>query len=182
MVKAVINLKNGTEIIIDGSTEEVKSLLDYYGGHSDQKEEIKTKKKSVKKAKPSNKKNEEEAHEIMDMSEIVNLVKNCDDAEAIELKILDRASQVDRVLLPLFIIHEHLDNYSGLSSGDISLITRDLGVPVSQPNASRTLTGSASKYVMADGVRKKGTKLTYKLSRRGVTYIKGVIGGAGNEK
>jgi hypothetical protein len=183
MVKATINLPNGTEVTIDGTPEEVQSLLSYYGQQvvSGPKAE-KTKKNPVKKAKMVAKQADNDSGSSVNAHEIVNLVKNCNEAEAIELQILDRASQVDRVLLPLFIVHEHLDNFFGLSSGDVSQITRDLGVPVSQPNASTTLTGTASKYVMADGVRKKGTKLTYKLSRRGVTYMKGVISGSANEK
>jgi hypothetical protein len=139
-------------------------------------------KKPVASGKSTTAKKNAVAPESANLAEIVNLVKNCDEAESIENQILDRASQVDRVLLPLYIVHEYLDNSFGLSSGDIGRITRDLGVPVSQPNASRTLSGTASKYVMADGVRKKGTKLTYKLSRRGVTYIKGVISGKADEK
>ena len=183
MVKAVINLPNGTEITIDGTTEEVQSLLDHYGNQeSDRLPEVGKTKKQFAKKKATKKAPKKSTDNSVNVAEIVNLVKNCDEAEAVELQILDRASQVDRVLLSLYIVHEHLDNSFGLSSGDISLITRDLGVPVSQPNASRTLTGTASKYVMADGVRKRGTKLTYKLSRRGVTYMKGVISGAASEK
>jgi len=184
MVKAVINLPNGAEVSIDGTIEEVQSLLEYYGHQKGdiQLKAVKAKKRSSKYAKTETKLEKITTDDSVDVAKIVNLVKNCDEAEAIELQILDRASQVDRVLLSLFIVHEHLGNSFGLSTGDISHITRDLGVPISQPNASRTLTGTASKYVMADGVRKKGIKLTYKLSRRGVTYMKGVIGGTNNEK
>ena len=92
-------------------------------------------------------------------------------------EILDRASQVDRTLLPLYLVHEHLGNAFGLSSGDVSKITTDLGVPVSQPNASKTLSGTAAKYVIGDKVRKRGQLVRYKLSRRGVQYLQTVIGG-----
>lgn len=178
MVKAQITLRNGTEITIDGTPQEVQVLLDHYGQPAAKNRPNGAKKKVA----PSKAAKSASAHETADMAEIVNLVKNCDEAESIETQVLNRASQVDRVLLPLYIVHEHLKNAFGLSSGDIARITRELGVPMSQPNASRTLSGTASKYVMGDGVRKKGTRLTYNLSRRGVTYIKGVIKGEASEK
>jgi len=184
MVKASITLPNGTEVTVDGSPEEVQSLLEFYGNGA----ATKSTPPAPTRSKP-NKKNARTKpqttnsgdSDTIDVAKIVNLVKNCDEAESIETQILDRASQVDRVLLPMYIVHEHQGNAFRLSSGDIARITRDLGVPVAQSNASRTLTGIASKYVMADGVRKKGTKLTYKLSRRGLTYMHGVIAGRANE-
>ena len=185
MVKANITLPNGTEITIDETPDEVQALLGQYGRPDSGVATPKSKnKKSAKKksAAKSGSSSEVEHSSTVDIPEIVNLVKNCDEAEEIETQILDRASQVDRVLLALYIVHEYLDNSYKLSSGDIASVTRDLGNPVSSQNASRTLTGSASKYVMADGVRKKGSKLGYKLSRRGVTYMKGVIGGKSDEK
>lgn len=116
-----------------------------------------------------------------DLSRIVNLAKNSDEAEDIERHILDRASQVDRTLLPLYLVHEHLDNAFGLSSGEVCKITTDLGVPVSQPNASKTLSGTAAKYVIGDRVRKRGQLVRYKLSRRGVQYMQAVIRGKADE-
>ena len=185
MVKAVITLPNGTEIAIDGAPDEVQSLLDYYGRPDGKKAPKSTQSKSrtaKKKRSASTSPKPDLESTAVDLGEIVNLVKNCDEAESIETQILDRASQVDRVLLPLYIVHECLDNACRLSTGDIARITRDLGVPVSQPNASRALSGTASKYVMADGVRKKGAKMTYQLARRGVSYMKGVIAGKADEK
>jgi len=105
------------------------------------------------------------------------LVKNCDEAESIENKILDKASQVNRTLLPLYIVHEHMDNAVALTSGDINKITTDLGIPIATPNASRTLSGTASRYVIGDQVRTKGQPVRYKLSHRGIQYIKSVITG-----
>jgi hypothetical protein len=73
-------------------------------------------------------------------------------------------------------------NAHALSSGEISKITADLGVPVSQPNVSKTLSGTAAKYVMGDRVRKKGQPVRYKLSRRGLQYLQSVIRGKDSEK
>ena len=107
----------------------------------------------------------------------MNEVKSCDEAEAIETRILDKSSQVDRTLLPLYIVYEYFENKHALSSGDINRVTTQLSVPVSQPNASSTLSGTASKYVMGDIVRTKGSRVRYKLNRRGVKYLKSVISG-----
>lgn len=184
MVKAVIKLKNGTEVSIDGTTEEVRSLLNYYDSNTPttQNPSEKTSLKGKKKKASSKHTKPKDESSAINISEIVNLAKDCDEAEMIETQILDRSSQVDRVLLPIYIVHKYLNNAFGLSSGDIAQITRDLGVPISQPNASRVLSGIASKYVISDGVRKKGTKLSYKLSRRGTKYLNEVISGISDEK
>lgn len=169
MTKASLKLPNGTEVQIEGSPEEVHQLLSFYAG-------------DAAKPKPkSSKKPEQEAEKVvsdeLDLSDVVNLVKECDEAEKIESQILDRSSQVDRTLLPMYIVHEYLDNNFGLTSGEISKITGDLGIPLSQPNASTTLSGTASRYVKGDKVKKKGQVVRYKLIRRGVQYMKGVIEG-----
>lgn len=84
---------------------------------------------------------------------------------------------MNRILLPLFIVHEHMGNAFSMTSGEISQITKDLGILVQQPNVSLTLSGTASKYVVGDKVRKKGQAVRYKLSRRGLQYFKEVLNG-----
>ncbi len=78
----------------------------------------------------------------------------------------------------MYIVHEHLENGFELSSGDIAKVTTQLSVPVTVSNASSTLSGSASKYVIGGSVRKKGSRVGYKLNRRGVQYMKEVLGAA----
>jgi hypothetical protein len=109
------------------------------------------------------------------LSEIVNLAKNCDESESIGRHILDKTSQVDRTLLPLYIVHEHLDNAFGLTSGEIAKVTKGLSVPVHISNVSKTLTGVAARYVVSDTIPKKGQAVQYKLSRRGLQHLQGVI-------
>jgi len=188
MAKASLTLPNGTVVQIEGTTEEVQGLLQFYGAGTGQHSPAPRKpaaRSRVRKSKSGRGPSEQPAGEAGDsapnLSEIVNLAKNCDEAEDIERQILDRASQVDRTLLPLYIVHENLGNAFGLSSGEVSKITTDLGVPVSQPNASKTLSGTAAKYVIGDRVRKKGQLVRYKLSRRGLQYLQAVIGGKSNE-
>ena len=110
-----------------------------------------------------------------------NKTKECQEAEHIEENILDRTSQVDRTLLPLYIVHEYFDNAFELQSGEIATITAQLGIPVAQPNASRTLSGPASRYVMGNKPRKARQAVKYKLNRRGVKYLKAVISGESDE-
>lgn len=93
---------------------------------------------------------------------------------------MDRPAQVNRTLLPLYIVHEHLDNAFGLTSGEVTKVTTNLGIPISQPNASRTLSGTAAKYVIGDKVKIKGQAVRYKLSRRGIQYMKQVLAGKAN--
>jgi hypothetical protein len=184
MAKAALTLPNGTTVNIEGTPEEVRTMLEFYSSVSSDAaapRKPKTKKKSKSARAPTKTKTGAGAMGAApDLAQIVNLVKTCDEAEDIEKHVLDRTSQVDRTLLSLYIVHEHLNNNIGLTSGDVAKITRDLGVPVAQPAASRTLSGTAAKYVIGDTVRVKGQTVRYKLSRRGVQYMKNVISGASN--
>ena len=175
MAKASITLPNGTVVNIEGTPEEVRQLLEFYSGQPSEIQRRRSSKKPASTKKAGKKK--ETVSEGVDCAEIVNLIKECDEAEAIEEQILDRTSQVNRTLLPLYIVHEYLANNHKLTSGEISKVTTDLGIPISQPNASRTLSGTASRYVIGDKVKKKGQPVRYKLSRRGVKYMKAVLEG-----
>lgn len=181
MAKASLTLPNGIVIEIEGSTGEVRELLEFYGG-AGKGSSTSRRKSSAKTAgrKGTTTKSEDDS-DMLDLAEIVNEVKSCDEAEDIETKILDKSSQVDRTLLPLYIVHEYFENAHGLTSGDINKITTQLSVPVSTPNASSTLSGTASKYVIGDTVRKKGGTVRYKLNRRGLKYLKSVISGDSSE-
>ena len=172
---AKVELPNGTVITIEGSPEEVHDLLQYYQEKSPPDQPDPKSEGKAKSKKPSSPKS-------LDHNQVVNLVKTIDEAENIEKNILDRTSQVDRTLLPLYVVHQHLGNEFSLTSGDINKITTDLGIPIATANASGTLSGTASRYVIGDQVRKQGRTIRYKLSRRGVTYMKSVIGGTQDEK
>ncbi|MCH9695182.1 MAG: hypothetical protein K0U72_11800 [Gammaproteobacteria bacterium] len=180
MAKAHVTLPNGTTVEIEGTADEVRQLLEFYGSPDSagkKRTPAPTKKKRQAK-KSSGGTSAKSTGDVIDLTEIVNHIKNCDEAEAIETQILDRTSLVNRTLLPLYIVHEHLDDHEGLTSGDISRATIDLGIPIGTPNVSRTLSNTASKYVMGDKVRKKGRPVRYKLSRRGVQYMKKVLDGS----
>ena len=173
MPKASLTLENGTIVTIEGSTPEIHELLTFYGSAS----------KAASNHKPTPPvhlkapvKGEGENDQV-DLMAIVNYVKSCDEAENIETKILDQTDQLARVLLPMYMVYEHMNNAHGLTSGQISKVTVQLGVAVKLSNVSTTLSGAASKYVIGNIVRKNGQAVKYKLSRRGHAYLKQVITG-----
>ena len=177
MAKATLKLANGTLVTIEGTTEEIEKLLQVYAGGAGEippKTKIPTPKvKSESEALPKS---------SVDLMEIVNLVKTCDEAEAIEKQILDRTSEVNRVLLPLYIIHEYLKNAFGLTTTEIANVTTELGIRVSRQNTLRAIKYSGARYVIGDKPRKKGAASHYKLNRRGVQYMKSVIAGTADEE
>jgi len=179
MATASIKLADGTSVQVEGSPDEVAKVLALYGGASSRSTPAATAPtdKQRRPSKISKTVKASEAAPETDLATIINLVKTCDEAEAIEDKILDKVGQVNRILLPLYIVHEYLNNARGLTSGEISQITTDLGIPISVPNASTTLSGTASRYVVGDTVRKKGHPVRYKLTRRGLQYLKSVLDG-----
>ncbi len=170
MAKASLTLPNGTHINIEGTPEEIHKLIEFYGNSS-----VKTKKVTEK---PKNKKGNSTDTSPGDyITQIINLIKDCEESDAIEENIIDSTGQVDKVLLPLYVSYAYLDNAVSLQSGEISKITKELGIPISQPNASRALSGTAARYIMGDRVRKARQAVKYKLNRRGFKYLKGVIQG-----
>lgn len=181
MAKASLKLASGAVVTIEGTATEVHQLLALYSG-----EGIQGKKEVELKGKPPSSKGSIKDNLItegeINLTEIVSLVKNCDEAASLEKNILDRASQVDRTLLPLYIVHEYKGNKYGLTSGEISKIIADLGVKVAPTNVSKTLAGTALRYVIGDKVRKIGQPVRYKLSRRGLQYLKDIISWQPNEK
>jgi hypothetical protein len=185
MAKASIRLPNGTSVLIEGTTDEVRQLLEFYGQAGAAPAKPKGQagvRKTERSRKTKSEREKSQETDLPNLAEIINLIKNCDEADAIETHILDRTSQVNRILLPLYILHEHMDNRFALSSGDIKKITTDLGIPIQTPNASHTLSDTASRYVMGDKVRMRGRATRYKLSRRGLHYFKSVLKGSPDDK
>jgi hypothetical protein len=115
MAKASLTLLNGAVVQIEGTAEEVRNLLQFYGetggrpAPAERKPSVRPNDRKVKSEPTSSKGAEVRTDDsTRDLSQIVNLAKDCDEADAIECQILDRTSQVDRTLLPLYIVHEYL--------------------------------------------------------------------------
>jgi len=174
MARATVTLANGTVVNIDGTTAEIKELLSFYGSaHAAPQERQKT----HATQKPERKTTPRAQTDEVSVSEIVKHVKNCDEADDIESRILDTTSQVNRILLPLFVVQKYMGSSHGLTTGEISTVTKDLGIPIHVANVSNALKGSAARYVIGDQVRRRGQPVRYALSRRGLKYIENVIKG-----
>ncbi|MGA2092289.1 MAG: hypothetical protein ABSH16_02630 [Sedimentisphaerales bacterium] len=172
MTSAKLAFPNGTIITIDGTVEDIQKLVELYGNFSSPSGTSSKSHKSHNHPKPSQSLSQKDH-----ITEIVNKIKDCEESDVIEKYIIDKTSEVNRVLLPLYIIHEYMENTIALQSGEISKITKELGIPISQPNVSRSLSGSASRFVMGDRTRKASHVVKYKLNRRGLKYMKEIIKG-----
>ena len=177
MPKASFTLPNGAAVTIDGTPAEVRRLLEFYGGKAEKEtrtgrmrtaKAVHKKLSAVKKISPSR------------IAHIVNQNKSCPDAEDIEKNILEKSHEGNRVLLPLYVIHEYMGNAFGITTIEISRVTAELGkrVRVSRQAALRALVRSpASRYVLEDKARRRGIATRYTLDERGVQYMKSVISG-----
>jgi hypothetical protein len=177
MPKATVKLPNGTIVEIDGSAEEVERLLAFYGFQGEAPRTQPERKKKGAAPSPKSDKDVSAAPTEANLATLVNLVRTCDEAEAIEAQILDRTSEVNRVLLPLYIAHEYMEDAFGLTTVDIAAITTDLGIRIFRQNVLRALKGSGARYVVSDRVRRRGQATRYRLNPRGTQYLKGVIRG-----
>src|SRR5581483_11325107 len=171
MAKANFTLPNGTIVSIEGTGDEVQRLLEVYSGQA-VPASIPPKYSALTPASTATSVESQvvaasNGNAVVDLIEIVNLIRTTKDSEKFETAILDHDNRLNRVLLPLFVVHEYKANAFGLTSGEINKITAELGVPVRQPDASKCLSGPARAYVMGDKMRIKGQPVRYKLNRRG---------------
>ncbi len=170
MAKASFTLPDGTTVQIDGSPEEIQKILSLHKQPPvPAKSETNFKQKNIDTAKDS------PGSSTVNIADIVNTIKECKEIENIEKNIFDRSSQVDRILLPLYVLKKYINDKLTLTSGDISRILGDFGINIFTPNVTNTLSGAAAKYVIGDKVRKKGQVVRYKISRRGEQYLISVI-------
>jgi hypothetical protein len=181
MPKASFTLPNGTIVTIEGTTAEVRNLLEFYGGKPKKGERVRYK----PVAKGGRKKNgTEKKISPARIAHIVNQIKSCPEAEAIEKNILAKTHEANRVLLPLYVMHEYMGNAFGITTIEISKVTAELGarVRVSRQAALRALVRSpASRYVLTDKARRRGIATRYTLDERGVQYMKTVLTGQAEE-
>jgi hypothetical protein len=172
MVKATLTLPNGTIVTIEGSVEEVQTLFRFYGEVDNNLDGEKQKLFEVdntfdigeisKKTKPDD-------NDLIKMS---TLAKTCSEADVIEKSILDKQNEANRVLLPLYLVHEYLSNPYGLTTSEISKVTIELGTKVSRQNVLRALKFSANGFT-----QKQGNPPRYTINRRGISHIKSVLAG-----
>lgn len=186
MATAKVELPNGTKVEIDGTIDEIARLLHGYGGaptpapapvtaplNGSDGGKVTAKPRRRVGVRGGSPKVEGEGG--VDIPKIVELIKECDEAEKIEEKVLNQRGVLNRILLPLWIVGKYIDPELGLTSGDASKVTDQLGVKVTVPGASTALSDQAKSYVTADSVRKRGAVVRYRLNRRGYQYFEEVL-------
>jgi hypothetical protein len=173
MPKATITRKSGATVTIDGTPTEVHKLLQLH-------DEDRPVSRGTTSPKADTEMEPTEATPNRDaIPQIVNMIRSCDDAERIEKQILDKSNVANRCLLPLYIVHQHFNNAFGLTTGQISAVTKELGVPVFQSNVAHTFAHAAGKFVMGSRTRKKGVAVEYRINRRGLQHLENAIKGNG---
>jgi hypothetical protein len=171
MPKATVTLPSGATVQIEGTTEEVDQLIQFYEGRSStlsEKHDNRTQK--VKAGSKAN-----AASVEVDFEAVSNELKQCDQMELFETKILDKPGGINSVLLPLYFVHEYQNDEVALTSGNIKRILEKLGINLSPSRISHILAEEGAKYVI--GNKAKGRTVNYKLSRLGVKYFKEVLTG-----
>lgn len=169
MTKATLKLKSGAVVIIEGTPGDVHQLLAMHEAAVPNIARHDTGGAPAAAARTPRDRDP--------VSDIVNVIRSCEDAEQIEANILDRSSAVNRCLLPLYILAEEAHTQPGLSTGQISAVTKELRVFISQANVAHTIAGPAARFVMASSTRKRGVPTEYRINRRGVQHLKEVIKG-----
>lgn len=109
---------------------------------------------------------------------IVNKIGDCDEADDIQTKVLDKRDRSGRVLLCLYISQKYFGN-AWLTTGDIEKITSELGVKVEISNVTKSLK-SLRSYIESGSVRRKGQSTPYRLNRKGRKHFEEIIHGKEN--
>jgi hypothetical protein len=118
----------------------------------------------------------------IDVASLVGKIKEDDRSAGINQYIVDKPARLPRILLALFLAKEHLES-PYLTTGQIESITDEMGIKVKSSNISTTIRAN-SKFFAADGVRRKGAIMRFKLNRQGLnafeSCLKGEEGSNGN--
>jgi len=99
MPKVDIILPNGTKVAVEGSLEEIKDIME----HSDRMAGgVKRAPPRAPAAKPAEVNGDDSTPDI---AAIVAKIKDCDEAEVIETRVLDQKDVLNRVLLCLWVVN-----------------------------------------------------------------------------
>jgi len=172
MADAKIKLENGATVTVSGSAEEIARIVSLYNvsPQAGSTSAGSPRQPSVPKTHRS-----DEERQDLDLSSILNTINDCEEAVAIEEKVLNQLSVVNRILMCLYINDKYFDSEPKLTTGDISKILGQLGIPVATPNVSITISRKGKGYVMTDSVRTKGAVVRYAINRRGRQYFEDVL-------
>ena len=107
-------------------------------------------------------------------NDICNKIKECEEAEKIEVQVLDKTSAENRILLPFYICLRYFPQQR-LSTGDIEKITSEIGVRVKTSNVAKTISEKLWRYLDSSSTRVKWKVTLYKLNRKGEKYFLSIL-------
>jgi len=110
------------------------------------------------------------------MADIVASVNEAANYDDIGKYVLDRPNRTARILMCYYFAHKHSTD-PALTSTHVERITKQLGIGIAAPNVAKVIRKGASKYLMADRVRKRGFAVHYKINRRGIAAFEKIVSG-----
>ena len=134
--------------------------------------------KQVKRTDPHSTDGSDGITKIAD-SVLANIIASISDAENYEdigKYVLDKPNRTARILMCYYFAHKHPTD-PALTSTHVERITKQLGVGIAAPNVAKVIREGASKYLMADRVRKQGLAVHYKINRRGISAFENIVTG-----
>jgi len=166
MAKATIKVGSAT-IQIEGTASEVEILVRKFTAQENKKKD--SPKDTPEKQLSTN--DQERAHEV------TRALSSLKDWGQISERILDKriGKQISRILLCLLGASE--TNNPWLTAKEISLVTRELGLPIAAANVSKAARTAARNMIMTD---KSGGTARLRISRIGSAELKQWIGGTNN--
>jgi hypothetical protein len=163
MAKASLTLPDGTTVQIEGNADEIQKIISLHKPTEPSSPKVLHK---PKPRKPKPKTNQNESESKIDISGLVNFIKEQDEFPIIEQKILDKKDRMPKILMSFYYASNFFET-PYLTTGNVETITDQFGAKIKTSNISTTIKGNL-KYFSQDQVRKKGALLKYKLNRTGV--------------
>lgn len=170
-MKATLSLPGGVVVRVEGAADEVRRVVKTLG-----RPEPHSPADAPGRGRVASR-DEGPAPQTPDLAELVNAIKESDEFEAFDQHIFKRRRQLERVLLPMYVLGKTSGSTVGLTSGEISRVCAELGLRMSQPNAAGVLSGAGARFVIGNRTRVKGQAVRYRLSRPGTQYIESVLRG-----
>jgi hypothetical protein len=107
----------------------------------------------------------------VDLTKLVNWIKSSDQFEVIDNLALRGKDNVAKVLIALLAFKKSQHEGSGLTSGDVFRLYRQLNVKTHQSDLSRALSEKGKQFVITDDLRLPGQPVRYRLSHQGESKV-----------
>lgn len=104
---------------------------------------------------------------------IVNKISDCDEADAIKNKVLDKSKVEGKILLCFYISNKYFNN-EWLITSDIESITSELDVKIDGRNVSNYFK-ILRPYLESGAERKRGQSTPYRINRKGTKRFEEII-------